>query len=84
MQLILISVFASMNMGYFLCYFNVTLLDRGNVFVMGIVLGLAETSSTAISGYLMVITNAKFTYNLCCTVASVFYLILYYGRGFLL
>ena len=83
-QLMLISLFASMNMAYFLCYYNVTLFDRGSVFVMGAVLGLAETTSTAISGYLMIKTNSRFTYHLYAVTASVFYLKLYYGREFLL
>ena len=56
----------------------------GNVFVMGAVLGFAESTSAMFSGYLMIRFGANFTYNISGTLASACYILLYYGRRYLL
>lgn len=69
------------NMGYLLTYYNVT-NGGGNVFIMGIVLGFAETISSVFSGWLMIKFGAKFAFNFMATGAIFFYFILYYAKDF--
>ena len=79
----LISIFVTLNVAYFLCSYNVTKVG-GDTFVMGAMIGLGEASAGFFSGIIIVRFNENVAYNLFVSIASSCTLLLYYAKDFLL
>jgi hypothetical protein len=67
---ILIAMFGTMVMAYYLAYFFLADLD-GNLFVNAIILGTAEVFSNAASGYLLLYVKEDTAFRICCAIALV-------------